>query len=304
MAVVDIDQTVAETPKVVATKRKRPKSGVRLWDHIILLLGVFLMMGPIVVAFTTSTFDFVTIHREGMQLGWGGNFVETYKNVIYQEGGFTGEVTGLLMTQNSLILGIGFAVGKIVVSMLAAYAIVYFRFPLAAFSFWVIFTTLLLPLEVRILPSYEVVQQLGMLNTYSGLIIPLIASATGTFFFRQFFKSVPNEMMEAARIDGANAWRFFIDILVPLSKTMIAAIFIIMFVVGWNQYLWPALMTTEESYFTLVRGIRNIMQQMIGADIPEYNEALAMAILAMLPPALVIIIFQRMFIKGLVEQEK
>lgn len=304
MTVADIDQTVAETKKVVVTKRKRPKSAVRLWDHFILLLGVFFMMGPLVVAFTTSSFDFVTIHREGMQFGWGDNFLETYKNVIYQEGGFTGEVTGLLMTQNSLILGIGFAVGKIVVSMLAAYAIVYFRFPLATFSFWVIFTTLLLPLEVRILPSYEVVQKLGMLNTYSGLIIPLIASATGTFFFRQFFKSIPNELMEAARIDGANAWRFFVDILVPLSKTMMAAIFIIMFVVGWNQYLWPALMTTEESYFTLVRGIRNIMQQMIGADIPEYNEALAMAMLAMLPPALVIIIFQRMFIKGLVEQEK
>lgn len=303
MAVADMNDTATEAP-VAKTARKRPKSQVRIWDHVVLLLGVFFMMGPLVVAFTTSSFDFVTIHREGMQLGWGDNFLETYKNVIYQEGGFTGEVTGLLMTQNSLILGIGFAVGKIVVSMLAAYAIVYFRFPLATFSFWVIFTTLLLPLEVRILPSYEVVQQLGMLNTYSGLIIPLIASATGTFFFRQFFKSIPNELMEAARIDGANAWRFFIDILVPLSKTMMAAIFIIMFVVGWNQYLWPALMTTEESYFTLVRGIRNIMQQMIGADIPEYNEALAMAMLAMLPPALVIIIFQRMFIKGLVEQEK
>ncbi len=304
MAVTELDSSVAGTSGQTATKRKRPKGKVRVYDHVILILGVLLMMGPIIVAFTTSTYDFVTIHREGMQLGWGGNFVETYTNVLYQEGGFTGEVTGLLMTQNSLILGIGFAVGKIVVSMLAAYAIVYFRFPLATFSFWVIFTTLLLPLEVRILPSYEVVQQLGMLNTYSGLIIPLIASATGTFFFRQFFKSVPNELMEAARIDGAGPIQFFFDILVPLSKTMMAAIFIIMFVVGWNQYLWPALMTTEEGYFTLVRGIRNIMQQMIGADIPEYNEALAMAILAMLPPALVIIIFQRMFIKGLVEQEK
>lgn len=277
---------------------------IRLYDHVVLVIGVLLMMGPIVVAFMTSTFDHVTIHREGMQFGWGGNFAQTYADVLYQEGGFTGEVTGLLMTQNSLILGIGFAVGKIVVSMLAAYAIVYFRFPLATFSFWLIFTTLLLPLEVRILPSYEVVQQLGMLNTYSGLIIPLIASATGTFFFRQFFKSIPNEMIEAARIDGAGPIQFFWDILVPLSKTMMAAIFIIMFVVGWNQYLWPTLMTTEEGYFTLVRGIRNIMQQMIGADIPEYNEALAMAILAMLPPALVIVIFQRMFIKGLVEQEK
>lgn len=304
MAVTELERTIGQAPAAAGTARRRPRGRIRVRDHVVLILGVVLMMGPIIVAFMTSSFDHVTIHREGMQFGWGGNFVETYKNVIYQEGGFTGEVTGLLMTQNSLILGIGFAVGKIVVSMLAAYAIVYFRFPLATVSFWIIFTTLLLPLEVRILPSYEVVQQLGMLNTYSGLIIPLIASATGTFFFRQFFKSIPNEMIEAARIDGAGPWRFFVDILVPLSKTMMAAIFIIMFVVGWNQYLWPMLMTTEEGYFTLVRGIRNIMQQMIGADIPKYNEALAMAMLAMLPPALVIIIFQRMFIKGLVEQEK
>lgn len=303
MAITD-DTRIAAAPKARTGRGPRQPGKARLYDHVVLILGVLLMMGPLAVAFMTSTFDPVTIHREGMQVGWGCNFVDTYATVLWQEGGFTGEVTGLLMTQNSLILGIGFAVGKIVVSMIAAYAIVYFRFPLATFSFWVIFTTLLLPLEVRILPSYEVVQQLGMLNTYQGLIIPLIASATGTFFFRQFFKSVPNELMEAARIDGAGPMQFFWDILVPLSKTMMAAIFIIMFVVGWNQYLWPTLMTTNESYYTLVRGIRSIMQQMIGADIPEYNEGLAMAILAMLPPALVIIIFQRMFIKGLVEQEK
>ena len=145
---------------------------------------------------------------------------------------------------------------------------------------------------------------LGLLNSYTGLILPLIASATGTFFFRQFFKSIPNELLEAARIDGAGPVQFFFDILLPLSRTMMAAIFIIMFVVGWNQYLWPTLMTTDEQYFTLVRGIKQVMQNMIGADIPKYNEALAMAVLAMLPPALVIIIFQRMFIKGLVEQEK
>ncbi|WIY24198.1 sn-glycerol-3-phosphate ABC transporter permease UgpE [Parasedimentitalea psychrophila] len=276
----------------------------KIYDHVVLLLGVFLMMGPLVVAFMTSTFDHVLIHKEGMQVGWGGKFIETYSTVLTQQGGFTGEVTGWLMTQNSLILGVGFALGKIVVSMLAAYAIVYFRFRAATFCFWVIFLTLLLPLEVRILPSYEVVQQLGLLNSYTGLIVPLIASATGTFFFRQFFKSIPNELVEAARVDGAGPMQFFFDILLPLSKTMMAAIFIIMFVVGWNQYLWPTLMTTDESYFTLVRGIKQIMQIMIGADIPKYNEALAMAMLAMLPPALVIIIFQRMFIKGLVENEK
>lgn len=277
---------------------------IRWRDHIVLLFGVFIMAGPLVVVFATSTYPAVYIHSHGMQLGWGGHFLETYRAVLTQKGGFSGDVTGMLMTKNSFILGIGFAVGKIVVSMLAAYAIVFFRFPLANFFFWLIFTTLLLPLEVRILPSYEVVQGLGLLNTYTGLIVPLIASATGTFFFRQFFRSVPNEMIEAARVDGAGPVRFFIDILVPLSRTMIAAIFIIMFVVGWNQYLWPMLMTTDERLFTLVRGIKQVIQVFIGADIPDYNEAMAMAILAMLPPGLVILVFQRMFIKGLVESEK
>ncbi|MEO0586151.1 MAG: ABC transporter permease subunit [Planctomycetota bacterium] len=262
------------------------------------------MMGPIVVAFLSSTYTPLEIHRDGLHVGWGGNFVDTYEAVLFQEGGFTKEVTGSLMTMNSMILGVGFAMGKIVVSMLAAYAIVYFRFPFATVSFWIIFSTLLLPLEVRILPSYEVVQSLGLLNTYTGLILPLIASATGTFFFRQFFKSVPDELLEAARIDGAGPMRFFWDILVPLSRTMIAAIFIIMFVVGWNQYLWPTLMTTEEGYFTIVRGIRQITQVMIGSNIPDYNEALGMAMVAMLPPVIVVLAFQRMFVKGLVESEK
>ncbi|MGB0658580.1 MAG: sn-glycerol-3-phosphate ABC transporter permease UgpE [Mangrovicoccus sp.] len=274
------------------------------YHHAVLLFGVFLMMGPLVVAFTTSSFLPEYIHRNGMQLGWGGHFLETYETVLTQKSGFSGKVTGLSMAKNSLILGLGFAIGKIIVSMLAAYAIVYFRFPLAGFFFWVIFATLLMPLEVRILPSYEVVQGLGLINTYTGLILPLIASATGTFFFRQFFRSIPDELVEAARIDGAGPLKFFWDILVPLSRTMIAAIFIIMFVVGWNQYLWPTLMTTQEEYFTLVRGIKQVIQVFIGANIPDYNEALAMAMLAMLPPALVIIVFQRMFIKGLVESEK
>ena len=273
-------------------------------DHVVLWFGVILMIGPLVVAFSTSTFDHVLIHKEGMQLGWGGEFTETYSTVLTQQGGFTGDVTGWLMTKNSFILGIGFALGKIVVSMLAAYAIVYFRFPLATLSFWIIFLTLLLPLEVRILPSYEVVQQLGLLNSYTGLILPLIASATGTFFFRQFFKSVPNELLEAARIDGAGPMRFFLDILMPLSRTMMAAIFIIMFVFGWNQYLWPTLMTTDESFFTLVRGIKQIVLSYTDSQIPEHGQALALAIVAMIPPVAIVIFFQSWFVKGLTESDK
>lgn len=273
-------------------------------DHLILILGCLFMVVPVGMVFLSSTHDYVEIHRNGLQVTFGDDLAKNYGNAMFREGGFTKTITGSTMLVNSMILGLGFAVGKIVVSMLAAYAIVYFRFRFAALAFWMIFATLLLPLEVRILPSYEIVQKLGMLNSWSGLIIPLIASATGTFFFRQFFKSVPDELLEAARIDGAGPVRFFLDILLPLSKTMIAAIFIIMFVVGWNQYLWPTLMTTEEGYYTLVRGIRQIMNVWAGSQIPNYSEAMALAIIAMLPPVLVVVIFQSWFIKGLTESDK
>jgi sn-glycerol 3-phosphate transport system permease protein len=277
---------------------------IRFLDHLVLMLGVFVMVAPVVVAFMTSTHEAADIHRNGLSLAWGGHFTETYNTVLTREGGFTGKITGARMIWNSLILGIGFAAGKIVLSMLAAYAIVYFRFRLGTLFFWMIFTTLLLPLEVRILPSYEVMNRLSLTNTYTGLIVPLLASATGTFFFRQFFKSVPEELLEAARIDGAGPFKFFIDVLVPLSRTMIAAIFIIMFVYGWNQYLWPTLMTTDERFFTLVRGIKQILLVWVGSNIPDYNEAFALAILAMLPPVMIVLIFQRWFIKGLTESDK
>lgn len=304
--------TVASDPQLAASwSRAQAAAGagsarrnLQLYHHAVLILGVLLMTAPLVVAFASSTYAPEAIHSEGLRLGYGGHFLDTYEDVLFSRGGFTGEVTGVRMLWNSVLLGLAFAVGKIVISMLAAYAIVYFRFRFGALAFWVIFSTLLLPLEVRILPSYEVVQQMGLLNSWTGMVLPLIASATGTFYFRQFFKSVPDELLEAARIDGAGPVRFFIDILVPLSKTMVAAIFIIMFVVGWNQYLWPALMTTDEGLFTIVRGIRQILQVWIGANIPEYNKALAMAILAMLPPALIVLVFQRAFVKGLVETEK
>ena len=273
--------------------------------HAILIVGVLFMSLPVWVAFATSTHAPETIIRNGLQLWPGSHFVETYREVLFVEGGVMKSVLGTTMLKNSLILGIGFAVGKVIISMLAAYAIVYFRFRLAVPLFWVIFMTLLLPLEVRIIPSYEVMAGLGLLDTHFGLIVPLIASATGTFFFRQFFRSVPDELLEAARLDGATAWGFFVDILVPLSKTMIAAILIIMFVVGWNQYLWPLIMTTKEENYTLVIGIKQIYQVLAeGGQVPQYQKAFALTILATLPPVLVVLIFQNWFVKGLVESEK
>ena len=274
-------------------------------NHLILLIGVLFMSLPVWVAFSTSTHTAETILREGLQFWPGSNFIETYREVMFEEAGVMKSVLGITMLKNSLILGIGFAVGKVIISMLAAYAIVYFRFKLATPLFWIIFLTLLLPLEVRIIPSYEIVAGLGLLDTNFGLIVPLIASATGTFYFRQFFKSIPDELLEAARLDGASPWRFFVDMLIPLSKTMIAAILIIMFVVGWNQYLWPLIMTTKEENYTLVIGIKQIYQILSeGGDLPQYQKAFALTIMATLPPVLVVLFFQNWFVKGLVESEK
>jgi sn-glycerol 3-phosphate transport system permease protein len=277
---------------------------VKPLDHLILMLGVLFLLLPIWIAFASSTHRPETLLGEGLQFWFGDYFWETYSAVLLDNSGFTEQVNALLMLENSLVLGLGFSVGKIIISTLAAYAIVYFRFPAGSFFFWIIFSSLLLPLEVRIIPSYKVVSDLGMLNSYTGLILPLTASATATFFFRQFYKSVPEEILEAARIDGAGPFRFFVDILLPISRTMIAAIFIIMFVVGWNQYLWPILMTTDESYFTVVMGIKQILNDLEGNRIPQYNKALALSILALLPPVLVVVVFQRWFVKGLVESEK
>lgn len=277
---------------------------IKPFDHLVLILGVLFLCAPVVMTLMSSTHTGVEIHSNGLYLTPGGYGPETYTKVLTHRGGFTGDVTGLLMLGNSMIMGLGFAVGKIVLSMMAAYALVYFRFRFATLLFWMIFATLLLPLEVRIMPSYQVMSTLHLLNTYTGLIVPLLASATGTFFFRQFFRSVPDELLEAARIDGAGPWKFFIDVLVPLSRTMMAAIFIIMFIYGWNQYLWPLLMTTDESFYTLMRGIKSILQVWVGSQIPDYNEAFALAALAMIPPVAVVVVFQRMFIKGLTESDK
>jgi sn-glycerol 3-phosphate transport system permease protein len=293
---------MTETTHIPIAKR-RLKWG-RVLDHTILILGSLFMLVPLLMLLqTTTTTDLETI-KNGPEFVIGTQIDDNFRTAMFTASGFSGENTGLKMLFNSLILGIGFALGKIVIGMMAAYALVYFRLRFATFAFWLIFTTLLLPLEVRILPSYEIAQKLGLLNTYTGLILPLIASATATFFFRQFFRSVPEEMVEAARIDGAGPVKFFIDILAPMSQTMIAAMFIIMFVFGWNQYLWPTMVTTDEGMYTLVRGIKQLTQDLEGTSIPEYGRANMLALIAILPPVLVVIIFQSWFVKGLTESDK
>ena len=207
-----------------------------------------------------------------------------------------------IMMLNSLIMALGIALGKIAISVLSAFAIVYFRFPFRMLCFWTIFLTLMLPVEVRIIPTFEVVANLGMLNSYPGLVVPLIASATATFLFRQFFMTVPDELTEAARIDGAGPLKFFWDILLPLSRTNLAALFVILFIYGWNQYLWPLLITTDESMYTVVMGIKRMVE--VTDAQPHWHLVMAVTMLAMLPPVAVVLLMQRWFVKGLIETEK
>ena len=237
-----------------------------------------------------------------MSLIPGDLLIENYRKVLFEGGDVGSRAPVGRMMFVSLTMAVGIAVGKIIISLLSAFAIVYFRFPLRYFFFWMIFITLMLPVEVRITPTYEVMSDLGLLNTFPGLIMPLIASATATFLFRQFFLTVPDELAEAARIDGAGPMRFFVTILVPLSVTNIAAMFVIQFIYGWNQYLWPLLITTSEDMYPIVIGIKRMIGGGDAAN--EWNLVMATAILAMIPPAIVVLLMQRWFIKGLVETEK
>ena len=269
--------------------------------HVTLVIGIVIVIFPIYIAFVASTHEARDILMTVQ--GWfGTNFIENYTTALEKGKASTGSISVALMMWNSLIMALGIVVGKISISILSAYAIVYFRFPFRMFFFWMIFVTLMLPVEVRILPTYEVVANLGLLNTYPGLVLPLIASATATLLFRQFFLTIPDELAEAARVDGAGPFRFFFDILLPLSRTNIAALFVILFIYGWNQYLWPLLVTTEQNMTTIVMGIQAML--FVPDDINEWNITMATAILAMLPPVLIIIVMQRQFVKGLVETEK
>lgn len=281
---------------------RRP--GLTLLSHLILVLGVIIVAFPLYLTIVASTQTAEEINQAiPMSLLPGSHMLETYKTALF--GGMStggSKITGAApMMWVSLVTALIIPLGKISMSMLSAFAIVYFRFPFRNTVFWLIFVTLMLPVEVRIGPTYEVVASLGMLNTYAGLTIPLIASATATFLFRQFFLTVPDELVEAARIDGAGPMRFFKDILLPLSATSIAALFVIQFIYGWNQYLWPLLMTTDESMYPVVMGIKRLIG---GEAYTEWNVVMATAVLAMLPPAVVVILMQKWFVKGLVDAEK
>jgi len=280
------------------------RPGLNFLAHFILTAGVAIVAFPVYLTLVASTQSAEQIATSvPMSLLPGDNFLATYRVALF--GGETAAGStlpaALPMMWVSLVMALVIAIGKIAISLLSAFAIVYFRFPLRNLVFWMIFVTLMLPVEVRIGPTYEVVAGLGMLNSYAGLTIPLIASATATFLFRQFFLTVPDELVEAARVDGAGPMRFFKDVLLPMSSTSIAALFVIQFIYGWNQYLWPLLVTTNEDMYPIVLGIKRLVS---GESYTEWNVLMATAFLAMVPPALVVMLMQKWFVKGLVDTEK
>ncbi|HEY9209351.1 sn-glycerol-3-phosphate ABC transporter permease UgpE [Acidovorax soli] len=271
-------------------------------SHAVLILGVAIVAFPLYLALIASTHTAEAIVQSPMPLLPGAHLWDNYRAALFGSGKLGSNTNVLHMMWVSFVVAMVITVGKIAISLLSAFAIVYFRFPFKMLCFWAIFVTLMLPVEVRILPTYKVVADLGLLNSYAGLTLPLIASATATFLFRQFFLTVPDELVEAARMDGAGPMRFFKDVLVPLSRTSIAALFVIQFIYGWNQYLWPLLMTTTEDMYPVVIGIKRMLAG--GEAAVDWNIVMATAIVAMLPPTAVVILMQKWFVKGLVDTEK
>ncbi len=270
--------------------------------HVMLVLGIVIVAFPIYYTFIASTQTLQTILRPPLPLTPGGEFGENYGEALFGGIGRIGGVNVWTLLFNTTVMALGIAIGKIVISILSAFAIVFFRFRLRMTFFWLIFITLMLPVEVRILPTYKVMVDLGMIDTYAGLILPLIASATATLLFRQFFMTIPSELVEAARVDAAGPMRFFWDILIPLSKTNIAALFVILFIYGWTQYLWPLLVTNDNQMNTIVIALRK-MVSFADADTP-WHLVMVTSILAIVPPVLVVVLMQRWFVRGLVEAEK
>ena len=273
-----------------------------LLAHAVMIVGVLIILFPVYLAFVASTHTPADVMQAPMPLLPGSHFWESYSAALSGSGHTSTHASVARMIWISFATACIITVGKIAISLLSAFAVVYFRFPLRGVFFWLIFITLMLPVEVRIGPTYQVVADLHMINTYAGLSVPLIASATATFLFRQFFLTVPDELVEAARMDGAGPMRFFKDILVPLSVNSIAALFVIQFIYGWNQYLWPLIMATSEDMYPVVVGILQMIGQ--GESPVDWNVVMATAMLAMLPPALVVIVMQKWFVRGLVETEK
>ena len=277
------------------------RPGLTLFSHIMLIAGVAVVLFPLYVAFVTATLDINAVYDTPMTLIPGGHLWENLR-AIWVNGVGSNSAPFWLMLTNSFIMALVITVGKISVSILSAFAIVWFRFPLRNLFFWMIFSTLMLPVEVRIFPTVEVIANLKMLDSYTGLTLPLMASATATFLFRQFFMTLPDELIEAARIDGASPMRFFRDIVLPLSRTNLAALFVITFIYGWNQYLWPLLIISDVNLGTAVAGVKGMMSS--GEGTTQWNQVMAAMLLTLIPPVVIVLTMQRAFVRGLVDSEK
>lgn len=277
------------------------RRGLDIFSHVMLIMGVAIILFPLYIALVAATMDNRQVFQVPLSLIPGSHLWQNLSHVWLQGVGSQAVPFSRLLF-NSLVMALGITLGKISVSMLSAYAIVYFRFPLRSLFFWLIFMTLMLPVEVRIFPTVDVMANLQLLNSYSGLTLPLMASATATFLFRQFFMTIPSELLEAARIDGAGPLRFFWDILLPLSKTNLAALFVIIFIYGWNQYLWPILIISDSSMGTAVAGIRSMITS--GDGTTQWNYVMAAMLLTMIPPLVIVLLMQRWFVRGLVDSEK
>ncbi len=292
--------------------------------QILLFLALLAALAPFGIVAIAATQDLRTVNQVPMPLIPGHDLA---KNIV--EAWARADLGRKIV--NSILFAGGVAAGKVVIAGLSAFSLVFFRYRGRVLIFWLIFITLMLPLEVRIVPTYAVAAnvlspyqtlldltgiswliekvtsvrialQWGLLNTYTGLILPLIATATGTFLYRQFFRTIPDELIEAAKMDGAGALRFLKDILVPLSKTNMAALGTIMFVWAWNQYLWPLLVTTDAAHGTAVMELKELIPGSFG--IPDWNVAMAGTLVIMLPPLFVVVLMQRWFVRGLIATEK
>lgn len=277
------------------------RRGLTIFSHTMLILGIIVILFPLYVAFVAATLDNQAVFQTPMTLIPGGHLLENMTNIWNHGVGANSAPFGLMLF-NSMVMALGITIGKITVSMLSAFAIVWFRFPLRNLFFWMIFITLMLPVEVRIFPTVEVIANLKMLDSYAGLTLPLMASATATFLFRQFFMTLPDELIEAARIDGASPMRFLRDIVLPLSRTNLAALFVITFIYGWNQYLWPLLIISDVNLGTAVAGIKGMMSS--GEGTTQWNQVMAAMLLTLIPPVIIVLVMQRAFVRGLVDSEK
>lgn len=275
----------------------------RAWiPHAVLIAGMVIVLFPVYVIVVAASLDLPAILDAPMTLVPGRHLIDNLIEALTAGTAKTSGVAVGRMMLNSLVMAQAIAGGKIAISLPSAYAVVFFRFPLRKLCFWAIFVTLMLPVEVRITPTYDIAADLHLIDTYAGLTLPLIASATATLLFRQFFLTIPDELVEAAKIDGAGPIRFFIDTVIPLSLTNIAALFVILFIYGWNQYLWPLLAASGRSLTTIIIGMRQMIGN--GDTQTEWQIVMATALLAMAPPVAVMLLMQRWFVKGLVESEK